>query len=142
MRCAQLWTVGCLMWVLGCAARGPLPLDGGIDVSDEMPGLTVQWSGVGAFWLHYDGVAVLTDPFWSNYSLGRVLTGTLPPDPDQIEPWLPPLGNVQAVLVGQAVCKRFLICQRDGPAVAPEALLGGGPGGQSPPACAARGGCV
>lgn len=100
MRCSRVWMVGCLAWAFGCAARGPLPLDSGMDVLDQREGLTVQWTGVGAFWLHHDGVAVLTDPFWSNYSLGRVLVGTLPSDPAQIDPWLPPLDEVQAVLVG------------------------------------------
>ena len=47
-------------------------------------------------------VGVLTDPFWSYFSLGHVAFGRIGPDPKQIEPHLPDLSHVQGVLVGHA----------------------------------------
>lgn len=89
-----------LAFLVGCAGRGPLPLDPGVQTSGSSSDLVIEWTGVGAFWMAHDGVSVLTDPFWSHYPLGRVVFGTLPPDPEQIDPWLPPLDEVRAVLVG------------------------------------------
>ena len=62
--------------------------------------LEIQWTGVGAFFMQRGEVAILTDPFWSHYPLLRAAFGHIPPDPERIDPWLPPLGNVHAVLVG------------------------------------------
>lgn len=63
-------------------------------------GVHVRFVGVGCFVVHFDGIGLLTDPFWSHLPLGKVAFGTIAPDPEQIEPYLPDLQHVQAVLVG------------------------------------------
>lgn len=60
----------------------------------------VRFIGVGCFLVQYSGIGILTDPYWSHLPLGKVAFGTIAPDPKQIEPHLPRLDQVHAVLVG------------------------------------------
>ena len=74
------WTGFGLVAVLavGCAARRPLPLDFGEPrgpVAENA--LHVEWTGVGAFVIRHDDVAILTDPYWSHYPLGRLAFGSI-----------------------------------------------------------------
>lgn len=87
------------MGAMACGHRlRDFPFDGGVGEGGR--GLLVRYVGVGCFWMELFGVGVLTDPFWSHLPLGKVAFGRIAPDPAQIEPHLPPLKNVQAVVVG------------------------------------------
>lgn len=74
------------------------PFDEGFGTPSES--LKVRFIGVGCFVVSYGGISVLTDPFWSHLSLSRVAFGRIAPDAAQIEPHLPTLDSVHAVLVG------------------------------------------
>lgn len=74
--------------------------------SEKPPGgddfLEIQYFSVGCFKLKYGESAILTDPFWSHLPLSKVLFGKIQPDSSQIEPYLPPLDDIDGVLVCHA----------------------------------------
>ena len=72
--------------------------------ADPAPAPGEEQRRVGCTLIEFGGVGVLTDPFWSHLPVGQVLFGEVVPDPDQIEPMLPPtLDHVQAVYSAGAV---------------------------------------
>ena len=62
--------------------------------------LEVTFYGVGCFRISYKGVDVLSDPFWSYLPIRQLVFGDTLPDPEQVDPYLPELADVQTVLVG------------------------------------------
>lgn len=65
------------------------------------PPLTVQFLGAGGIYLHYRDQSLLGDPFFSNPPLSHWLTlRNLKSRTDVIDAHLPPLDQVQAILVG------------------------------------------
>ena len=93
-----------LLATLATAACGsPLKrfaFDQGFRADSE--GLQVHFMGVCCAYLEFEGIGLLTDPFWSFLPFGRVAFGQLAPDPEQIDPYLPPLGRTHGVVVGHA----------------------------------------
>ncbi|MEZ5508994.1 MAG: MBL fold metallo-hydrolase [Gammaproteobacteria bacterium] len=76
-------------------ATSPLPAQG------EPDQLTAQFLGAGGVFLRVGDQALLADPFFSNPPMGRWLLGReLPVKTDVIDAHLPPLEQVQGVLVG------------------------------------------
>lgn len=68
-------------------------------VSDE---LSVEFNGVANFYIHYKGNAVLTDPFISNPSMGKVMFGKIESDTDLIDKFQPKTHNISMVCIGHA----------------------------------------
>ena len=88
--------------VVGCGA--PLrrfPFDQSDSVTDES-GLTVDFYGVTCFRLKWHDTAVLVDPFWTYLPLLKVGLGQSTSDPEQVDPYLDQLGQVESVLVGHS----------------------------------------
>ena len=82
----------------GCGASlGQFPFD---HPEGERGTLAVRLCGVTCLHIASQGVGVLTDPFWSFLPLGQVAFGRVRSDPEQIEPYLPPLDQTHAVVVG------------------------------------------
>jgi hypothetical protein len=63
-------------------------------------GITVQYLGVGGWLFRFGGDALLTAPFFSNPSLLDVGVGGIAPDTATIDRFLPPVGDVSALLMG------------------------------------------
>lgn len=84
----------CGLWQSAMTQSAPLPVPSKLgDV------LEIQYFSVGCFKLSLGETAVLTDPFWSHLSIGEILRGDLYPDSAQIEPHLPSLEDIDAVLI-------------------------------------------
>lgn len=65
------------------------------------PPLTVQFLGAGGIYLHYREQSLLGDPFFSNPPISQwIMLRDLKSRPDVIDAHLPPLDQVQAILVG------------------------------------------
>lgn len=64
--------------------------------------LEIQYFSVGCFKLKYGESALLTDPFWTHLPALKVMFGKVLPDSAQIEPYLPPLDDIDGVLVCHA----------------------------------------
>lgn len=62
----------------------------------------IQWLGVAGYLISLDGNAVLLAPFYSKQSLLKVGLGSLDVRTDLIDRRLPPVGEVEAILVGHA----------------------------------------
>lgn len=62
--------------------------------------LRIRYFSVGCALISWRGVSVLTDPFFSHLPFHQVATGLTLPDPEQVERYLPLLGDVRAVVVG------------------------------------------
>jgi L-ascorbate metabolism protein UlaG (beta-lactamase superfamily) len=107
----------------GCASHKPLPLHPGEATPAQPADLEVEWTGVGAFFLRHGDIAVLTDPFWSHYPVARAGFGTLPPDPEQIEPWVSGLDQVRAVLIGHGHYDHVSDLPYVAPRLHPEAVV-------------------
>ena len=65
-------------------------------------GIKITYLGTGGFLIERDQSAILTAPFFSNNSLGRVGVWNLDVKEDAISRYVPNLKNVQAILVGHA----------------------------------------
>lgn len=65
-------------------------------------GLELSFYGVGCFGFRYNGVQVLTDPFFTYLPLRTVAVGKVLPDPEQVDPYLDNFTDVKAMLVGHA----------------------------------------
>lgn len=111
--------LGAALAAAGCAPLRRFPFDAG-DPPASGSGLQIQYFGVGCFLLSWRGVAVLTDPFWSYLPRRQVALGRIAPDPAQVDPHLPALGDVVAVLVGHSHYDHML----DLPYVAPHLAAG------------------
>ncbi|HSK81465.1 MAG TPA: hypothetical protein VLQ45_33735 [Thermoanaerobaculia bacterium] len=76
------------------------PPDG--NVTDDR--VSVRYLGAGGVAIRWQGETVLTAPFFSNYSLARVLCGRLRPNEKAIGKGLAdvPLGTVRAILAGHS----------------------------------------
>ena len=64
--------------------------------------LEIQFFSVGCFKLKYGESAIFTDPFFTHIPLKKVLFGKVVPDPAQIDPYLPELGDIDGTLVCHA----------------------------------------
>jgi L-ascorbate metabolism protein UlaG (beta-lactamase superfamily) len=93
-------------------------------VGDET-GLKAHFMGVCCFYIEFGGIGLMTDPFWSHLSLRRVAFGRIGPDPRQIDPYLPSLGNCHAVLVGHNHYDHVMDLPYVIDKLHPEALIGG-----------------
>ncbi len=89
---------GCLPARLGPAQ----PAEGGTTLccARGTEGITVQYLGVGGWLFRFGGDALLTAPFFSNPSLLDVGVGGITPDTAAIDRFLPPVGDVSAILAG------------------------------------------
>ena len=88
--------------IVGCGA--PLrrfPFDQG-DPTTNGSGLRVDFYGVTCFRLQWHDTAVLVDPFWTYLPLLQVGFGKTPSDPNQVDPYLAQMKDVQSVLVGHS----------------------------------------
>jgi len=88
--------------VVGCGA--PLkrfPFAQG-DARSGEPGLTVDFYGVTCFRLEWQNTAVLVDPFWTYLPLLKVGLGRSTSDPEQVDPYIGQLKQVESVLVGHS----------------------------------------
>ena len=86
---------------LGCGSLHNFPFDTTIPL-DGSPLLELTFYGVGCFGIRFNGVHVLTDPFFTYLSLRKVAFGTVLPDPLQVDPYLDNFFDVKAMLVGHA----------------------------------------
>jgi len=125
-----LQTLGSTGVVLGTGCGSKLSsfaFDAGSGAWADAPeeGLRVQYIGVGCFLIQWGQTAVLTDPFWSHLPLHRVAFGHIAPDPEQIDPHLPPLDDVQAVLVGHTHYDHVLDLPYVAPMMHPDAKVFG-----------------
>jgi len=64
--------------------------------------ITLQYLGVGGWLIRFGGSALLTAPFFSHPSLWEVGLGRIETDTARVDAGLPPVSDVQAVLVGHA----------------------------------------
>ena len=88
---------GCAVFGTADPERGTLPCCG-----PAAPGsLELQYLGSGGWMMAYDGIELLTAPFFSNPTI-KELAGRFEPKTQVIDQGLPPVGNVSAVLVGHA----------------------------------------
>lgn len=103
------------------------PLDRGVgtQISPAAPGLQVRYHSVGCFYICYGEHAVLTDPFWSHLSFADCMVGRIAPDPEQIEPHLPPLHDVRAVCVAHGHYDHALALPYISPRLPADALIMG-----------------
>lgn len=83
----------------GCAPLGRFPFD--VGASSQGP-IEVRFFSVGCFLVRYGGASLLTDPFFSHLPLARVVRGPVVTDPAQVDPYLPQLRDVRAVVVGHS----------------------------------------
>lgn len=98
------WLVGCCLTLVVTACSPSLadfPFGEGTGTQIQRPStaLQIRYHSTGCFYLEYQGTGLLTDPFWTHLSFPRVLFGKLTPDPEQIEPHLPPLDRIKAVTI-------------------------------------------
>ena len=70
--------------LIKCGKLHIFPFDTAIHLSRESS-LGSTFYGVGCFGIRYNGVQVLTDPFFSYLSLRQVAFGTVLPDPLQVD---------------------------------------------------------
>lgn len=68
-------------------------------VSDE---LSVEFNGVANFYIQHKGNAVLTDPFISNPSMGKVMFGKIESNTELIDKFQPKSHNISMVCIGHA----------------------------------------
>lgn len=85
---------------LGCGGLHNFPFDTMADSSGATFELTFY--GVGCFGIRFNGVQVLTDPFFTYLPFRKVAFGTVLPDPQQVDPYLDNFTDVKAMLVGHA----------------------------------------
>ncbi len=110
------------------AACNPVPRRFAFDVGaapTAAAGIVVRFFSVGCFLVESGGTALLTDPFFSHLKLKRVVHGPVVPDPPQVEPYLPLMGNVEAAVVGHAHYDHLLDLPAVAPAFAPRARIFG-----------------
>ncbi len=97
--CAAL-TAGC-----GTPARS-LPIDAGaVDLRCCTQGeeaVTIQYLGVGGWLFRMGEASLLTAPFFSNPGLFEVGVGRIATDTAMVDRFLPPVSDVEAILVGHA----------------------------------------
>jgi hypothetical protein len=105
---AALISLSCLL-LAGCTGSirhlqpfaGTRSVDCGVPASDEV--LELTYLGVGGFLMHWNGHAILTAPFYSNPGLLQVGLGLpISPNTTRIDAHLPPLDQVDAILVGHS----------------------------------------
>ena len=90
--------LGAAALAAGCRPLRTFPFDSG---SAEDPGeLTVRFFSVACFLVEFDGLAILTDPFFTHLPLGQVASGTVLADPRAVDPHRPLLGAVRGLLIG------------------------------------------
>jgi len=109
----------------GCAGV-PLPrfpFDRGTDADPTPDDLVVTWFSVGCCLIQRGHVAVLTDPFFSHLPLSQLAHGETLPDPTQVDPYLPRLGNVRAVIVGHGHYDHVLDLPYVAPSLHPAAVI-------------------
>jgi hypothetical protein len=95
------FAAGALALASGCSARlGGFPFDATASVPGPALGLTFAFYSVTCARLGFDGVDVLTDPFWTHLPLRRVAFGHVTSEPDQVDPYVHELGDVRVVVVG------------------------------------------
>jgi L-ascorbate metabolism protein UlaG (beta-lactamase superfamily) len=70
---------------------------------DETDALELTYLGAGGFLMQWNSHAILTAPFYSNPGLLRVAFGLpISPNTERIDAHLPPVDDVEAILVGHA----------------------------------------
>ena len=87
--------------------------------------LGVTFYGVGCFRISYKGIDVLSDPFWSYLPVRQLVFGDTLPDPEQVDPYLPELAQVQTVLIGHNHYDHNLDLPYVAPHLHPEAVVVG-----------------
>jgi hypothetical protein len=101
-------TLFVFMFILGCAGSVKnLPVSNGEAKipccgADYQQNLQIKYLGVGGFLIQRGQDTVLTAPFFSNPSILRVGLWHIQADPARINAFLPPVEDVQAILVGHA----------------------------------------
>ncbi|MEM6271705.1 MAG: MBL fold metallo-hydrolase [Bacteroidota bacterium] len=85
--------------------------------------LEIQYFSVGCLKLKVGDVAVLTDPFWTHLPAARVMLGKLRPDPQQIDPHLPDLRDIEAVLISHGHYDHILDLPYIAPQLPPETVI-------------------
>lgn len=92
--------------LIGCAGyAGSLPVDGGVGWTRCGAGpdsVAVQYLGVEGFLIQWRGRGLLTAPMFSNPRALTVALWRIGANPRRIDRYLPPVENVEAVLVGHA----------------------------------------
>jgi Beta-lactamase superfamily domain len=81
------------------------PFEGSREIGCPGGGDAVEltYLGVGGFIIRHGGHAIMTAPFYSNPGLVRSLLGfPIEPEPARIAQFLPPVDDVEAILVGHA----------------------------------------
>src|SRR5271169_333210 len=98
-----------LIWLAGCTGSIAHlhPFDGlrsvGCTANAPADALELTYLGVGGFLMRWNGHAILTAPFYSNPGLLQVGLGLpIAPNTERIDRHLPPLDDVEAILVGHA----------------------------------------
>jgi hypothetical protein len=119
-----------LISLTGCAtsldslptARGPV--DGWCCVRGEED-LTLEYLGAGGWLIRLGDAAILTAPFFSNPDMLDVGLGMIEPDTVAIERYLPPVGDIDALLVGHGHYDHLMDVPYVLRALAPEARMYG-----------------
>jgi hypothetical protein len=70
--------------------------------SDEGEGILAQYLGVGGWLFRFGESALLTAPFFSNPGLLEVGAGRIATDTARVDRYLPPVRDVDAILIGHA----------------------------------------
>ena len=107
----------------GCGARlRDFPFDGSVSVGSEL-GLSVRFASVCCAVIEGFGTAVLCDPFFTHIPLRQVVFGHAISDPDEVKPFVPHLGSVQAVVVGHSHYDHAMAVPTVDPHLAPDAVF-------------------
>jgi L-ascorbate metabolism protein UlaG (beta-lactamase superfamily) len=108
-----------------CSARlGRFPFDGDpIDGALPADTLHIRFFSVGCFLVQWQGLGLLTDPFFTHVSFRDVALGHTEPDPAAIADARPYLGDVQAVVVGHSHYDHILGLRPVAPLLAPDAQI-------------------
>jgi L-ascorbate metabolism protein UlaG (beta-lactamase superfamily) len=64
--------------------------------------IRMEFNGIANFYIQYKGSAVLTDPFMSNPSAGKVMFGKIKPNIELIESFNPKTYNIKLLSIGHA----------------------------------------
>ena len=86
------------MILSGC---GPSLMHFPFDRGESLPGgtLFIKYYSVGCFLCRFDGVAFLTDPFWSHLPFSQVAFGKTLPNSQAIAPYLSEISDVSSIFV-------------------------------------------
>ena len=119
------FALGASCLLAGCGASlARFPFDTRFPAPASM-GLTVTFYGVGCFRISYKGQEVLSDPFWSYLPLWQLVFGEALPDPEQVDPYLHELSQVQTVLIGHNHYDHNLDLPYVAPHLHPDAVIVG-----------------